>query len=314
MKIFGCKKGSIGKAVIVGILLTFTTLTNTSAQNNRVTLNWGEAVSGMSVSPENLEGLSRPLLFFDEAVYKTKHGNLPLYTGIVAVPSGNSYESWTIEIKDAIYEEIPISEASSIRGISIPDDLEIEVSQQISRKNTYLSYEILPIRRNKSTGQLERLLSFVPAPKKAIAQSSTLKSGAENRSYANQSVLASGEWFKIRVSETGIHKISYDDLVSIGISNPSAVRIFGNGGKQLPFDSRLPKKDDLKENPVYIYQGSDGTFNSGDYLLFYAQGPARWTYSTTDKMFIHSLNQYSDYSFYFLTMLDQASVSVQQQK
>ena len=47
--------------------------------------------------------------------------------------------------------------------------------------------------------------------------------------------------------------------------------------------------------------GSDGTFNSGDFILFYAQGPVHWTYNSTDEMFLHDKNIYSDYAYYFIT-------------
>ena len=56
-----------------------------------------------------------------------------------------------------------------------------------------------------------------------------------------------GTWYKIRIKNTGIHKISYDDLVSLGISDPSRIRIFGNGGGQLPYDSGKTRIDDLME-------------------------------------------------------------------
>ncbi|MCD6332476.1 MAG: type IX secretion system sortase PorU, partial [Bacteroidales bacterium] len=123
----------------------------------------------------------------------------------------------------------------------------------------------------------------------------------QKRSYAPTSVLATGKWYKISVAHSGVHRLTYDDLVSIGLDTPSKVRIFGNGGSQLPYDSGKPRTDDLVECPVTFFKGSDGVFNSGDWIVFYAQGPVIWKYDATRQMFLHRLHLYSDLTYYFLT-------------
>jgi hypothetical protein len=42
-------------------------------------------------------------------------------------------------------------------------------------------------------------------------------------------VLAQGKFVKVKLAETGIYKLTYEDLVSMGI-NPANVRVFGYGG------------------------------------------------------------------------------------
>ena len=121
----------------------------------------------------------------------------------------------------------------------------------------------------------------------------------------HQSVLASGSWYKIAVSQEGIYKLSYQFLKSLGLDidnlNPVNLRIYGNGGGMVPTANNLPRTDDLKENAIYVEGAGDGHFDRSDYVLFYGQSPVRWIYSNADKKFHHQVNLYSDSTYYFIT-------------
>jgi len=62
--------------------------------------------------------------------------------------------------------------------------------------------------------------------------------GFTGNPHKTNSVLATGSWYKISVKESGIHKITYDDFVNMGVDvaalNTSTIRVFGNGGGMLP--------------------------------------------------------------------------------
>ena len=122
--------------------------------------------------------------------------------------------------------------------------------------------------------------------------------GVTAHSYTARSMLANGKWVKMRVSETGVHCLTYEDLSAAGL-NPANVRIYGYGGAPLYQDFRLSRHDDLPAVSFYMNTGADGVFNAGDYILFYAQGVDRWDY--TDGHFVHTRNPYSRYGYYFLT-------------
>ena len=109
--------------------------------------------------------------------------------------------------------------------------------------------------------------------------------------YAEQSVLSSGHWVKIRVSESGICRMSFDQLREAGI-NPSQLRVYGYGGAMLTQNFSKPKIDDLPQVPVYV---------GSDYVLFWVQGPISWTYNASSSRFSHTRNTYSNYGYYFLT-------------
>ena len=107
--------------------------------------------------------------------------------------------------------------------------------------------------------------------------------------YAERSVLSDGHWVKIRVSESGVCRMSFSELRSAGL-NPQQVRVFGFGGGMLSQDFRRAKIDDLPQVPVYV---------GDDYILFWVQGPISWEYS--GQRFVHTRNTYSDYGYYLLS-------------
>lgn len=111
--------------------------------------------------------------------------------------------------------------------------------------------------------------------------------------FASRSVLASGTWKKIYVKESGICKLTYDQLSKMGFANPSEVRVFGYGGATLNEDMSVAKTDDLNEVPLYA---------GSNYFLFYAQGPNAWYYSGNASLpYNFKSNPYSFYGYYFLT-------------
>lgn len=126
-------------------------------------------------------------------------------------------------------------------------------------------------------------------------------------SYANQSVLNTGTIIKIQVSETGVHCLAYDSLKAWGLQ-PEQVSILGYGGTVLSEDFTQSHWDDLPSVPFYMHTGADNTFNSGDYILFYAQGTTQW-YCGADGIWRHTQNPYSHYGYYFIS--DQASLQKQ---
>lgn len=122
-----------------------------------------------------------------------------------------------------------------------------------------------------------------------------------SQEYAHSSVLASGIWFKIPVTEDNIYRIDYSTLKKIGLEFPSNPRIFGNNHGQLSFYNDGSHPDDLEEIAIFTNTGSDGIFNEGDYLLFYGKGTGRWLYDHSSDEFSHQRHYYSDTAFYFLS-------------
>ena len=125
-------------------------------------------------------------------------------------------------------------------------------------------------------------------------------------SQVTNSVLANGDWYKFAVDTTGIFKIDRSFLQQIGIStnnlNPKKIHIYGNGGNLLPEFNGDFRYDDLQENAIFIAGEEDNSFDSNDYILFYAKGPHSWEVNPAQGTVNHKQNIYSDKSYYFITI------------
>lgn len=128
-----------------------------------------------------------------------------------------------------------------------------------------------------------------------------------NKDFVTSSVLkeGSGIWYKISVKQDGIHKIDKAFLEACGINteglNPNHINIYGNGEGKLPELNSIYRTDDLAKNAIYIEGESDGSFDEGDYILFYGWGPHRW-YATGGTLYNQDRNVYSDVSVYFINV------------
>jgi hypothetical protein len=126
------------------------------------------------------------------------------------------------------------------------------------------------------------------------------------RSYSPNSVLSSGNWFKLSVKDPGVYKIDIPFLNNLGVNTSSlssaSVRLYGNGGQMLDESNAGLWVDDLKENALLVVDGGDGVINGSDYILFYANGPDEWIKDSANLRFIHRKNIYSDKAYYFLSV------------
>lgn len=112
--------------------------------------------------------------------------------------------------------------------------------------------------------------------------------------YADHSLLSSGKWVKIRVSENGVYQITRSQLSRMGFSDPSKVSLYGYNVPVLPETELENMSDDMTEIP--LWRRDDGS------LLFYSQGTVKWKQRNSGSLeFVRSNNPYSLYIYYFLT-------------
>lgn len=131
-------------------------------------------------------------------------------------------------------------------------------------------------------------------------KSQTVNDGSR---YTTNSILSQGNWFKVKITSTGIYKLTYEDLKKIGLSDPSKVKVFGYGGWILDEDFSKTYIDDLP--PVSIWMSKEpSSFGPGDYILFYGRGDVKWSYNIGQEEFVQEQNPYSSETFYFITEND----------
>ena len=124
--------------------------------------------------------------------------------------------------------------------------------------------------------------------------------------WGQSSVLSSGNWYKFSVPDDGIYKIDYSLLQKAGIDpsqvNPKNIKIFTGQPGMLPQANSAARMIDLTEIPISVVGEADGKFDGQDYILFYGQGPDKYSYDSKSNFFSYEKNLYSDKNFYFLTI------------
>ncbi|MCD4747594.1 MAG: type IX secretion system sortase PorU [Bacteroidales bacterium] len=240
-------------------------------------------------------------LYFDGAYTDVNSGSLPVYTERFKLNSSNVVIN--VLLKNEIFEEFSEKEINILKDLDcINTNIKITHSLAIERKVPYALITFIPIRKNPENGKFEKLVSF--ELELEITENTSNKISPNIRDYAENSVLSTGNWYKIRVQETGIYKIKYDDLSDMGIDvssiDPRNIRIYGNGSGMLPESNSDFRYDDLQENAIQVIGEDDGNFDPDDYILFYGESPDKWWFNKLG-LFEHTINLYSNYTYYFIT-------------
>jgi hypothetical protein len=259
-----------------------------------------------------VDGGSIKTLHFMDAVNDDAFGILPVYQEMHKISTpGLNYQ---FEISDPVF--VAFEDQPTILALADIDVLGHEIQTAIQkahiRGEEFAVLKILPLRLNEQNGLYEKLVSFNLHADRVIEDPTPLKN---KRIWAANSVLATGDWFKVSVQEDGIHKMTYTQLKELGMDvdniNPQNIKLYGNGGGMLPELNATFVYDDLHENAIIVEDGNDGSFDEGDYILFYGESPTQWDYVPSKLVFEHIDNPYSDYTYYFITAGEGAGKRIQ---
>ncbi len=272
----------------VAILLHFDAVSQTVQR----TINWDKAEKTF----ENTKGAKIKMVSFSHALTDEKDGFLPHYEENIRMPE---YGTITATLSNEVYEPVT---GNDIKSDKIDGSIKINAVPGMMRKIPYAIVTLIPLRKNQMTGQIEKLVRF----------SLKIEVNPEHHtkrleSYAGNSVLSTGTWYKVGVTGTNIYKLDYNYLKNtcgfdLANTNFSSIAVFGNGGGMIPDRNAVPRYDDLQENPTYIVDNNNNNrVDQGDYILFYGQGPDQWTYDSAYTGFDFQKNLYSDTNYYFIT-------------
>ena len=245
-------------------------------------------------------------LYFDGAIYKAESKNLPVYYERFNLPDMGEFINIKVDVKltNKVFKEFEYDEIKNIKDLNLIDEhIKVNSSVIYDKKKPYVSVSFVPVRKNQTSNKYEKLISF--DIELNITYVPTSKSRYNKHAYTQNSVLATGNWYKMSVSNTGIYKITRNDLSNMGINvssiDPRNIRIYGNGGGMLPESNSEFRYDDLQENAIFVNGEDDAKFDDNDYVLFYGENPNKWIYDTIDLKFHHSIHKYSDINCYFIT-------------
>lgn len=276
------------------ILLIFCfSITNAIAQGSGQT-----SLSWKGTNPVQRPGKAPvPIPVFSGAELKY-NDLLPYYT--LQLPG---VEVAGFELKNPVYAAFTSEEAKYLPKDQLKATPEITTLTGYANGKAISYVTFAPVRLSPQNGQPEKLVSFNYS---YTSNTNRKKKPANRRIYKQNSVLSTGEWFKIGVTNTGIHKIDHSTLQAIGIDpqnlDPRRLQVYGNGTGMLPQANAAPRHDDLVQNAIMVAGETDGRFDANDYLLFYAQGPHTWELNPNRDGFKHNFNIYSDTTYYFITI------------
>lgn len=205
----------------------------------------------------------------------------------------------SLQITNIVYGDLTSEEMGRVNKNLVPNTPKYSISSTMGRSIIYTTVAISPVVR--VNGQYRRINSF------SVDYTYKKQSRNSNRIPLTNSVLATGNWYKFKVEETGVYRINKSFLNDLGMNtdgiNPRNIKIYGNGGKPLPLRNLDNLIFDLPENSIQVVGEEDGSFDNSDFILFYGTGVEGYTAQSLfeDGTF---LNPYSDESFYYVTVSD----------
>jgi hypothetical protein len=277
-------------------LLVFSQVIDIQAQNiqKNVSIQWTE-----NLTYKIDDDLSLEFLNFEDAISDFRFGNLPLFFQKMAVD--NFFSNAEVKLFNERYELLSPKDKELVPKALLKTYLDPEVHCYAERGKPYMMLTLLPFVVDES-GNVKKLLSF----EYAITPKKSVKASHKTHTYKTNSVLSSGLWYKVAVSGSGLHKITYEDLQNMGFSGVSVasslISVFGNGTGRLSEICGTDRPDDLLELPILVQDGGDGVFGAGDYVVFYAKSPHAVSFDVSTKTFSHDYNIYSDYAYYFICL------------
>jgi len=259
-------------------------VSNNYAQNKTVNINWSNS-NNLAITNSIININGAVPFFVDESNYTEElitswSENANAYTGSKAI--NVSVETVTSNFFNAIEKS------------KLPTLFKVDVVANLARDQSFGILKFNPL--VYQNGVVKRIVSF-DLKKNSTRLRSKKDFETPTRS---SSVLASGMWKRFAIDASGVYKVTPQFLQSIGVNlngvNPETIKIYGTGGKPLPYVNNQNRFYDIPEVPLKMFAGSDGVFSGADYLLFYGIGTKGYDINNDTN-----LNPFSDEAFYYVT-------------
>lgn len=277
---------------IVFFLSLFSYSVYSQAQNitKKIIIEWEKALHFQQGDQSIID-----LLHFKGAIAANDFPTLPQYNDNLLI--NNSYGYFTYKVKNIKTEGFTNEEKLLIPSNFDQSEINVKISSGAIKNENFALISFIPI----------IYISNIPYKVVSLELEVTPSVPKQKKGYrgVSNSILTTGDWYKIGITNTGIHKVTYNDLVALGVPAlglpSSSLALFGNGGGTLPESNAIDRSSDLIENSIYIVDGGDGIFNEGDYFIFYGSGIHSWEFDQNQNVFNHNFNIYAEKTYYFIT-------------
>ncbi len=210
--------------------------------------------------------------------------------------SGEVNES-SISITQISYSNMSLAELKGLDVDKIPNTLKYSLKNSIARDKRFAMLQLSPI--IKENGVFKKVINFQVNYQNGPDRSGALLNKMAKSKAISNSVLSSGDWFRFAVDTTGVFKLSKSFLRRLGVNvnniDPRTIKLFGNGGRMIPYANSADYPFDVQENAIKFIGEDDGVFNDSDYILFYAQGPKGYNEESNTN-----INCYTDKTYYYI--------------
>jgi Peptidase family C25 len=251
-------------------------------------------------------------LGFDQGFCDDPSNELPYFFKRLRLKNFASVSAYRFQTEEVT--SLPQNLLSNLGNTTVNSDWKVIAEVTDGGGIPYLVVRVYPIRKQGDSYQ--RLLSFSLSVE--YNDGGSRPAVSRDLSFAENSVLSEGTWFKIAIARDGVYKMDKSFLSSLGVdvahTDPHNINLYGNGGTLLPTENSVPRKDDLKKNAIVFQGESDGSIDNGDYIAFYGKGPDTWATDTVSgiPVWLHTKHYYSDSAYYFLRVDDSAPLRIQQ--
>jgi len=273
------------------LLLLFISTTFLFGQQKKYVINWEESqiISGGSFSIEipsfNKENFTYD---FDDGLQFVDQWEI-----------SSDINEASISVSNVSYASISKTDLKDLELNKIPSELKFTLKNSQSRDKLYALFQFSPIIKD-SNGNYRKVTSFQINYNTSTSSKASLQKFRGNKVISN-SVLRSGEWYKFYVDTTGVFKLSKSFLQRLGVNvnsvDPRSIKLFGNGGRMIPYSNSEFYPIDIQENAIKFVGEEDGVFDNEDHILFYAQGPKEFNAESNTN-----INCYTNKTYYFINV------------
>lgn len=180
--------------------------------------------------------------------------------------------------------------------LSLPKVPEIQAKVTLEKNQSFILSSCQPF--YLSNGQLVKIKSY-----SLTVQPQSATTPDYVKSYASNSVLSNGKWYKISVPDDGVYKMDKKFFLTMGIDTallkPDFINLYGNSDGILSESNSGAYKDDLKKCAIWFVGNNDTVFDANEYFVFYGAGPNRWD-RVSGEDYKRAMHIYSSVNHYFV--------------
>ncbi|MCX7548228.1 type IX secretion system sortase PorU [Xanthomarina sp. F1114] len=200
----------------------------------------------------------------------------------------------SVRVTNVSYTTITSKELLDLDEKTLPSELTYSLKTSVARNKMSAFFVLSPIIK-EANGTIKKVTSF------SVSYSNGRLPSNRNQRVISNSVLNNGQWYKFYIEATGVFRITKDFLSRMGVNvnniDPRTIKLYGNGGRMIPFANSEPYPIDVKENAIRVVGENDGVFNDTDYILFYGQGPFGF-----DAVSNTHINNYTEKTYYYINI------------